>query len=54
MQRDDGDLVHHVEVSAVGGGELELLCKEMHNRIAHDWLELSTLAVFIDRSSREY
>ena len=52
MQRDDGDLVHHVEVPAVGGGEQELLCKEMHNRIAHNWFELCT--VFIDRSFREY
>ena len=49
MQQDDGDLVHRVEVSAVGGGELELLCKEMHNRIAHNWFELSTLLHSVHR-----
>ena len=37
MQQEDMDLVHHVEVFAVGGGEQEVLQKEVHNRIAHNW-----------------
>ena len=43
MQPEDGYLVPHVEVSAVGAGEQELLCKEIHNQIAHNWFELPTL-----------
>ena len=34
MQLKDGNLVHHVEVFAVGGGEQEPLQKEMNNQIA--------------------
>jgi hypothetical protein len=29
MQQEDGDLVHHCEAFAVGGGEQGLLQKEM-------------------------
>ena len=54
MQQEDEDLVRHVEVFAVGGDQQGLLQKERHNRIEHNWFELSTLlhTVFIDRINK--